>query len=319
MLSFWECLEEVPSLVAVPRTWHDCLGTNFDVVARSFLRATNERARSYPCPNHCGCAHEVAEHEDGSLVAVCQCEPWRCDDVLLSPADVILLELNWQRLGRAIARAFGCDLKEDDLLPNTMQIASFSGATLPIILTIQNEAEQFRSIVGQLVALLRRPFVLLGPTTRLVKAPALGFLEGVKAEFFDLESHLSLLPSGVLAPRRSAGELFSHLVGTEQEVSAKQVKKLFELFQKLSIRGQSQRKGKIDAVFWLLVFQHRRQASVAEELKCSESVISKRVREIEAFMGLRLEQLKAFGSRLYDMEVERNPQARRRYDKGLVE
>lgn len=67
-------------------------------------------AFSYPCPQECGCAHEIIRHDSGRIVAVCRCEPWNCDDIPLEPADTMLVELNWAKLGRAIASALDCDV-----------------------------------------------------------------------------------------------------------------------------------------------------------------------------------------------------------------
>ena len=319
-MSFWQWLERIPRLVAVPRVWSDGLGPDFAKVEACFLRQRSERAKSYPCPRGCGCAHEVVEHDDGLLVAVCQCASWNCDDIVLSSDDVVLLELNWQKLGRAIARGFGCDLKHAEFgLPNTMQVGSFSGAALPIILTIQSEPDQFRSVVGQLIVNLRERFVLLAPTGRLMDAPTRGLIANAKSVFLDLESHLTLTASGCFQARQSAGELFSHLLGPGNPAMHKKAVKVFGLWQKLRIASERQRKAKVDDVFYLLVVEHQAQRCVAREHRCSAALVSKRVDQIETMMGLKLSELKALGSRLRDMEIERDPRARERYDRGLVD
>ena len=101
---------------------------------------------------------------DDCFVAVCACDPPECDDFAVTLADVALLELNWSRLGRGIAKAFECDPKEADLrLPGTRQVASFERG-LALVLTIQNDRESFVNVVGQLVARLPERFILLAPT-----------------------------------------------------------------------------------------------------------------------------------------------------------
>jgi hypothetical protein len=98
----WRCLEDLCGLVAVPASWRARLDGDFDAVRGAFLRARVDAARSFPCPRECGCAHEVVRHESGRIVGVCRCESWNCDDIALKEEDLVLLELNWSRLGRAI-------------------------------------------------------------------------------------------------------------------------------------------------------------------------------------------------------------------------
>src|ERR1051326_7765027 len=104
---------------------------------------------------------------DGSLVAVCTCDPWNCPDLELTLADLVILEWNWARFSRALCRAFGLDAKFVELnLWQTCQIGSWSADAVPVMLTIQSERNEFRRVVAELVARLRRPFILLAPTSR---------------------------------------------------------------------------------------------------------------------------------------------------------
>ncbi|HQM22323.1 MAG TPA: hypothetical protein PK572_01675 [Kiritimatiellia bacterium] len=114
MPKVWQLLETIPGPAAVPAVWKSSLGTDFDGFRDSFLRHLSAPAKSFPCPRECGCAHAIVRHKDGSIVAVCRCEPSHCDDIRLTDADVAVLELNWVKLGRAIAHAFGLTRRETE-------------------------------------------------------------------------------------------------------------------------------------------------------------------------------------------------------------
>ena len=104
MSQFWRCLEELRGLLAVPAGWRARLDGDFDAVRGAFLRTRpGLTASAVPCPHGCGCAHEVIQHDDGRIVGVCRCDSWNCDDLALREEEIVLLELNWSRLGRAIS------------------------------------------------------------------------------------------------------------------------------------------------------------------------------------------------------------------------
>jgi hypothetical protein len=224
MSNLWRCLESIGGLVGVPAVWRARLNSDFDRVRTAFLRKRDESAQSYPCSS-CGCAHEVVKHDDGQVVAVCRCEPCSCGDISLKVEDLALLELNWQKLGRAVAAALGCDRKEAAFgLPQTAQVAAFSGAALPIVLTIQTGTSAMQSVVGQLVAKLRERFAVLAPTSRFVDAHVRSMLTNAKARFFDLESHLKLTAAGAFfQASKSACDLFSSLVADAKEPASDDV------------------------------------------------------------------------------------------------
>jgi len=133
----WSCLETIPGQTAVTATWRKHLGTWFELFKTALLHAREERALSIPCPSDCGCHHEVVRHEDGELVAICQCESWSCDDLPLTVEDLTLWTLSWSRLGRVLCQAFGLQSKTADLhLPGTRQVGAWSTDAVPVILTL---------------------------------------------------------------------------------------------------------------------------------------------------------------------------------------
>jgi len=143
-------------------------------------------------------------------VGVCQCEEPDCEDLLLQAEDVKVWELEPGKLGRAVARALGCEVKCVDLrLRRTMQIGALGDGPLPIVMTLQPDEESFRAVAGELVARLPKGFVLLAPTSRFCTAPATEMLARVNAGFFSLERLVTLLANGRLHAEKNGGELFA--------------------------------------------------------------------------------------------------------------
>lgn len=303
MSRLWQSLEGIRGLVAVPATWRRWLGDEFDGVKGAFLRSGTKPAKSFPCPRGCGCAHEVVRHAGGRLVAVCRCEPWNCEDIPVTAADLALLGLNGSKLGRGIAKAFGCDAKETGFgVPNTWQVASFSGAAMPVVLTIQNDRHGFRSAVGQVVGRLREHFVLLAPTGRFHDAHTHGLLKGAKSGFFDLESQLTLLSSGLLQARASGSELFSPFLPAAMEpASDDEARRLFALLKELD-EQTNVRKAPVIQVFRLYCLEGLSRAAVAKRCGCVESLVTLRLKAIHKKLGRKPAELRQLSPQFERME-----------------
>ncbi|MGA2557208.1 MAG: LysR family transcriptional regulator [Verrucomicrobiota bacterium] len=217
--------------------------------------------------------------------------------------EAALLELNWPRLGRAIGKAFECDYRETGLhLPLTRQIGSKFANAVPVVLTIQDERDDFRQVVAGVLAQLGRPFILLGPTSRFLDANSIGLLHGARAEFFDLASHVTLLPGGVLQARKNGGELFARFLPERQdELRQSEAVRIFAILQKLKSKA-SGTKAPLCDVFVFTVLEGLSQRVAAERCGCSVGQLSKRVGELEREFGLPLERLKAFASPILEMQ-----------------
>jgi hypothetical protein len=320
MSRFWQALEAILGPAGVGAMWQRHVGDEFARIKAAFLQATAKPAVSFPCERDCGCAHEVVRHEDGRIVGICRCDPWNCEDIPLTDEALIVYGLSWVKLGRAIARALGCDLKNDDFgLAATRQVAAFGNAALPIVLTIQHERREFRSVLAELAARLRSGFVLLAPTNRFIDANAKELLANAKAGFFDLASHLTLLPSGALQAQQKGGQLFApYLPQPEPGASEAEAMRVFELMKRLDA-GAKVRKAPLERVFRLLVLEGHSQENAARQCRCAPSLISSRVGEIEKRMGLSLANLKTLASRLGEMASVEDSRARSIYQRGLTD
>jgi hypothetical protein len=263
-----------------------------------------DAAQSFPCPHECGCGHEVIRHDDGRIVGVCRCDSWNCDDIPLKEEDVVLLELNWSRLGRAIATAFNCDPKESVFgVPGVMQVGSFGGAGLPIVLSIQHEPDEFRSALTELAVRLREGFVVLAPTSRWFDMRSKELLANAKAGFFGLESHVAVLPGGRLQAVKSAGELFARFLPEKSEaIRESDAKRVFGVFRKLAT-DKGITKAPLETVFRLTVLEGHSQAKAAGLCGCVPALISRRVKTIESRFGMSIERLRNFASDILEMEA----------------
>ena len=301
---FWGCLEDLRGLVHVPAGWRARLDGEFDAVRGAFLRARpGASARSYPCPRECGCFHEVVRHEDGRIVGVCRCESWNCDDIPLKEEDLVLLELNWSRLGRGIAKALGCEAKEATLgVPGLLQVGSFGSDGLPVVLCIQHEPGELRAALAELGLRLQRPFALLAPTGRLMDAHCHAMIASARARFFGLESNLRLMASGTLVAEKQAADLFAALAPEPaKELGPGEAARVFRLFGELLGMG-TDLVAPPARVFDLMVFKKMTKAEAALECGCVASLITKRVALIERHFAMPMERLLAFASDLKDRQ-----------------
>lgn len=123
--SFWSACESIPGLAAVEAEWRQKAGRDFDV-AKTFLKPRQELATCYPCTRKhpCACHHQVVDHGNGNIVAVCCCDPQGCDILPLTNADLVIYELNTRKLCAEIGKALSLQVMDTKVadLRKTIQI-----------------------------------------------------------------------------------------------------------------------------------------------------------------------------------------------------
>lgn len=257
----------------------------------------------------------------GRFVAVCRCEPWNCEDIILTADDVVLLELNWPKLRRAIASAFNCqDRRADFGLPGTHQIGAWSSDAVPVILTIQQEHESFRQVVAELVARLRKRFILLAPTRRFVDGPCLELLENAKAELFDLESQMLIESDGRLNARQTPGKLFEHFLPEPKEaVEGNDARRLFALVRSLDSGSAHTRAPTVFTVFRLYCMENHSAEQVAKKCHCSKATVINRLNMIRKGTGTDPMKLRTHSAQFEGIEDSlTDSRARRIHRKGAI-
>ena len=316
----WSCLESVRGLAAVAAGWQAGLGEHYRAFSAAFLRRAAESARLYPCPRGCGCAHEVVRHADGSLVGVCRCDVCRCDPITLGPADIVVWELSWSRLGRALCQALGLEAKLAELdLPNTCQIGSWSAAAVPAILTLQTESRDFQFVAAALAARLRRRFILLAPTSRWFDAHSQEILATAEAACFDLVSHVRLTAQGTLQAAKTPGELFARFqpeIGepVEEDVA----RRAFAVVKALDAENRAH-KAPLLTVFRLYCTEGLSAAAVARKCHCGRTLIFARLRLLHRKLGVDPAQLRRYSPQFERIEESlSNSRARRLYRRGAI-
>lgn len=299
MSKLWRCLEEIRGLVAVPVEWRAWLGTDFDVFKATFMRKRPGRADSIPCPREPGRAHDVVPRGD-EFVAVCESG---CPDMPLKREDVEMWEVNPSKLGRAICKAFDCDARVTDLrLPLTWQFGVKFVNAVPVVLTIQNEREDFRNVVAELVARWRQPFILFAPTSRLVDGVCTELLEKANAGFFDLESHVILTAQGNLQSRKSPGELFARFAPDAKEPAGEDVvRRLFGLIEKFESEKHLKPPSALK-VFLLYCGRELTAQQVADKCRCSKGTVVNRLEIIRRATNTEPDKLRAYSPHLQKME-----------------
>ncbi len=104
---FWSSLDSMASGAGLLADWQASFEADFPLLL-PFLKVTTRQAESYPCPARppCGCRHLVRE-TDGTLMAICTCEPGECEPVRIEPKNLMVHALDRRELGNAICNALG--------------------------------------------------------------------------------------------------------------------------------------------------------------------------------------------------------------------
>jgi hypothetical protein len=198
---------------AVPAIWRERLGDGFAPFHRAFLQARPEPAHRFPC-RKCGCAHQIIGQDRETVIAACDCDPWNCEDLILSPSDIQILELNWARLGRALCHALELQPRLADLaLPAARQIGAWSEEALPVILSVPADAREFQQLILALAARLGRRFILLAPGADCFDAGGQEILVRAEAEFLAVNAHVQLACDGTLQAVHPPSALFARFAG----------------------------------------------------------------------------------------------------------
>jgi len=319
---FWELLERAP-VSAARCGWDQRFGTNFERVAAAALRRTERQARRVPCPDGCCDGHRVVPVRYGGcgFVGVCDEDEPSCEDLTLTHDQVMIWEMDYQRLGRAVARALGCDARDVEMgSPRVRQIGTFSGAGLPVVMALEGGAMEFRQTVTDIFLRLREHFILLAPSGRFMDVTCHGMLKAAKAGFYDLDSLLALEADGRLRSLRHAPELFSaHLPEREEPATDDEARQLFALLKELDA-ANTVRKAPVSQVFRLYCLEGLSRAEVAKRCGCVESLVTLRLHEIERKLGRKPAALRELSPEFERIEESLSePRARRIHRRSAME
>jgi len=253
-------------------------------------------------------------------MARCQCEPPDCAPLSLSPTEIIPLQLNWGRLGRALCKAFGLDSKPADLaLPNTRQIGSWSADAVPVALTMQTDRHVFRHVLAALALRLKTRFILFAPTADHLDAPCHELLAHAHAACFALSSHTRLSPHGALCSVQTPGELFAQFTPRPNDSSAEDAtRKAFALVKALDVPKRLKRPSP-GTVFSFYCIDGMSVAEVARKCRCSRGTVLNRLEFVRLKTGIDPIRVRRLSAQFESFE-QRAPdsRARRTSAKGLI-
>ena len=312
-MNLWSALET--STDTIPSIWRERLGAQFDTARAAFFHTRAEPAQYFHC-RKCGCSHEAIAHVPGDTVAICTCDPYNCDEPMVSAADTEILELHWDKFARALCKAFGLNAKSTEFgLPNTRQIGSWSVDAVPVILTIQRERHTFQHVVAVLAARLRKKFILLAPTNDHLDATSQELLTNVDAECFALDTNLLLTPNGTFQPRRLPGELFGKFRPEPKDPPAEDVvRQVVALVKALD----SEHQFKPPTVFTVLQMYSMNSlsaAQIARKCRCSKATVISRVNVLRKILHHDPRELRKYSSQFDEMETSLSDTRARRIDR----
>jgi hypothetical protein len=236
--------------------------------------------------------------------AVCRCEPPNCPDIPLTPDDIVLLELSWTKIARALCHVFALDYKPADLgLLNTRQIGSWSVDAVPVILTIQHERGWFRTPLLELLARLRQRFILLAPTAKNIDAVSHELLASSDAAFFSLHANVALTPEGALRLTGSApGELFAKFTPQLRDADEDLASRAFALVHQLDSQG-TRKPPSLLGVFRMYCVDGFSVSTIARKFRSSRMTVRQRLKLIETKIGMDIEQLRKISAHLERAEA----------------
>jgi Sigma-70, region 4 len=289
---FWQALDAIPDLSAVPRTWRAWLGDHFEPFKSTFLESKPYTVEFYPCPVHCLCAHCVYPLPDGSFVAKCECEPPECPDIPLTHLEVVPLFFDLKHAARVISRIF--DLKPSALdfdLDRTSQIGSWSADAVPVFFTVQFDRYAFQRVVAQLIGRLHQPLIILAPTAGHLDSVTQEIMSNFAAAFFSLESTTILDPDGTLRSRSIPGELFAQFnPQPTPSLDEHDARALIAIAAKLDTGPDPTR----FTVFRLYYIERKTIAEIAAAFGVSLGTIHNRLKALTLATGLDAKALRAY-------------------------
>jgi len=296
-VNLWTKIETAPASAAW-FSWKLRFGKALPDVQAWFLKKTNGRARTVPCPLGCGCIHRVTKDNFG----VCGCGD--CEEIALTAEDVQVWEANWAGLGSRVRDALDLEHRASPFpVARVWQIGSFGGNALRIVLVVQPDRTAFREAIAQLVARVKERFVVLVPTIAHDDIESRELLGRVNAGLVGLETNFDVLAGARVVALTTAGELFSpYLPENQGTANAAEVTRVFGLLMKLKSKRAGMKAPLYD-VFVMVVLEDKSQREAAKACDCTEGTMSGRVKELREIFGRSIQQLKALRRPILEMQT----------------
>lgn len=207
---FWQSLERVPGLAAVPAFWQTHCGTDYPLI-QPWLAATATVGAIYPCPypsvGHC--PRRIVDYGSGVYAALCRDPHKVCPDVPLTPREVLLHELDVGALVAAVAPLLGVRSQPPALRGDatwaigTSKLRSTYGQ--PVFLIIVPQSARFLAALEQMLFDVPGPFRIVAPSNRHRDVVVQERLQCRGIGFLALEDSVGADEQGAFAPLDSPG------------------------------------------------------------------------------------------------------------------
>jgi hypothetical protein len=166
---------------------------------------------------------------------------------------------------------------------------------------------------------LQTPFILLAPTSQHVTVPCLELLARARAGFFDLASHVRLMPGGTLQALKAPGELFAAFTPEPDREDRTVLQRAFALAKALDTEVPL-RQPSPAAVFADYCIKGLNVSQIARKFRCSRGTVLNRLALIRRRTGMEPDSLRQISPHIEKIEDElSDPRASRIYRKGLVD
>jgi hypothetical protein len=338
--SFWSALESERALHGTAAEWRNAMGDDFPLFKSAFFqkrRKPSDTIFCHKCYRHhtvvscysssSSTAHALThspfptldfrpETLDAALIALDPGtdEDFHCPDFPVTRADLEVWELNWTRLARALCQALELDSRLAPLnFVNTFQIGCWSADAIPVILTIQSESRALRLVISELIARLRRKFILLTPTHKNYDAHIQELLANAQAAIFPLNSTVTLGRDGQLQSRVRPGELFARLT-PEPGLVEEPALRAFAVIKALDTNTRL-RDAPVLTVFRLYCIDSLSVEQSAKKLRCSKATIVNRLRTIREKTGVAPKTLRSYSTQFTHIENSLSDSRARRIDR----
>ena len=173
---------------------------------------------------------------------------------------------------------------------------------MPVILTIQSDRQNFRSVICELITRLREKFVLLTPTSDNLDATSNELLANAASSVFALANHLLLTPEASLSLlNTSPGELFANFTSQPKECDEDSARRAFELVRQLEVSSKMKPPSTL-TVFRLYCIEELTTREIAETCRCSNATVIHRLGLIRDKTGVDPEKLRRLSDHFSRME-----------------
>ena len=213
---FWLALRSIPGGATGRFEWQRLLESEWAGVA-ALLRPTGATVERVWCPSPGGdgCPRRVVRHQDGRIVAVCGDPEGQCDTIDLTLDDIVVHELDLEKLADALCRPLGL---EPELQPLSFagpawQVGWYepvAGQRFAMVLVLPVESNQAHHAAVRLRGYYDRPFLVAMPTRAAVEPQAAEYLRAGRSRLLILEEVLGVEPATGWQLLSPAEDLLGH-------------------------------------------------------------------------------------------------------------